>query len=311
MEVLHSRSNVLIAARLIRVEADGRAEFRRTEVLSGDASPAESIAFDVAPEVLARLKRGRHYVLGYTIFLRDPHNRKAKIPNPKGPILVSSPGLEPALFRDKRALRTLLRVGKTEDDRRTPAYRELLIKAVGGDDRALQNLAAHEFAYDPEVPGPFDAADQAAMRAMVENPESSPAARIALLQASFHQPDRFGDWWRPVAQKIVTNTPVDGYIAPSEGPDGVVMAAFGVLQAGKATMPDDSLVRWVAGPVPAIAERALLMLRRQTPELERSSIERALADSDLAPQMRSFLVGHLRRLDYIDRKLRDRKDAAE
>jgi hypothetical protein len=310
MEVLHSSSNVLIAAKLVRIDPDGRVEFLRKDVLSGEASPADRIAFDVEPEVLARVKSGRRYVLGYSIYIRDPHNRKAKIPNPRGPTLVSSPGLEPALFDDSRALRALLRAGRTDEGRHSSDYLGLLLKAVEGDDRPLQNLAAHEFAYDPDVSAPLDAAQQAALRATVDNPESLPAARIALLQAALHKPDRFGDWWRPAAQNIVTTTPVDGYIAQSEGLDGVVMAAFSVLQAGKATLPDESLVRWVAGPSPAISERALLMLRKQTPELERSSIKRALANPALPTQTRTFLTGHLRRLDSIETKLRNRPDAA-
>jgi hypothetical protein len=68
------------------------------------------------------------------------------------------------------------------------------------------------------------------------------------------------------------------------------------------------LKRWVWSANPALAERASLMLRRQSPKLERSTIQQALADPKLPEKTRKFLNDHLRRLDRLDARSAARKD---
>lgn len=305
LELLHSSSSVLIAGKLARIDADGRLEFTVRDTLSG--TPPQEYAVDIGfgSDVPADLRVGHRYIVGYTILIRDPHNRKHKLPNPQGPTVLSSPGLEPALFEDSRALRAILRASDDEEGRESQELLDLLLKAIAGSEPQLQNLAAYELAYRPDLAARLDARGRTVLGTAAKDADARPAARSALLQASFHDPDRYGDWWRPAAQNIVTTTPVDGYIAQSEGLDALVMAAFGVLQAGEVDLPSDALVRWVGGVRPAISERALLMLRKQEPRLERSSIQQALANPALPTQTRTFLTDHLRRLDFMEKKLRE------
>lgn len=306
LDVLYSSSNVLIAGKLQRVEPDGRLVFGPRTTLSGTSAPGDRIRILADADTAAEARKGRRYLVGYTILVRDPHNRKAKVPNPNGPALVSSPGLEPALFEDTRALRAILEAGRDPAARTSRAFLDLLLAALRDDRHDLQNLAAHELAYRPALAQLLADADHPVLAARVDDADADPAARRALLEAAFHHPERFGSWWPAAARKIVTTTPVDGYISTTRGLDGLVMAAFGVLQAGDANLPDAALGRWVESERPALAERALLMLRKQAPQRERPIIREALANPALPAQTRTFLNEHLRRLDFMERKLGER-----
>jgi hypothetical protein len=81
-----------------------------------------------------------------------------------------------------------------------------------------------------------------------------------------------------------------------------------LLDKQGATTSPDALKRWVWSPNPALAERASLMLRRQSPALARSTIQQALDDPGLPEKTRKFLSDHLRRLDRIDAKSAAKKD---
>jgi hypothetical protein len=178
-----------------------------------------------------------------------------------------------------------------------------------GKDRALQNLAAGEFAQEVEFGERLrEDGGQAAIENVVRDEATSPGVRTTLLVAAATRPADFGAWWQDAALATVAHTPVDGYAATAGDLDGLVLTALELLDRQGAKVPPDALKRWVWSPSPALAERASLMLRRQSPELERSTIQQALADPRLPEKTRKFLNDHLRRLDRQDARSATRKD---
>jgi hypothetical protein len=110
---------------------------------------------------------------------------------------------------------------------------------------------------------------------------------------------------------VVTTTPIDGYADATSDPVSLVLLALEVLDKHAVKVSPDALARWVRSPRPPLVERACLMLRRESPALERSTIQAALADSHLPAQTRRFLNDHLRRLDLLDARLKSRKGGAD
>jgi hypothetical protein len=144
----------------------------------------------------------------------------------------------------------------------------------------------------------------------VRNPAISPSVRTTLLVAAANRPHDFGDWWAPAATDIVTNTPVGGYSDGAPDPYDLVLTALALLDKQGTKLSADALKRWIWSPSPPLAESASLMLRRQSPALERSTIQQALADPKLPENTRKFLNDHLRRLDRLDARSKARKDGA-
>jgi hypothetical protein len=69
-------------------------------------------------------------------------------------------------------------------------------------------------------------------------------------------------------------------------------------------------MRWLRSADPPLVERASVMLRRESPTLERSAIQDALNDPHTPDRTRTFLTDHLRRLDIQERKSKAQKDGA-
>jgi hypothetical protein len=132
--------------------------------------------------------------------------------------------------------------------------------------------------------------------------------RAMLLEGAARKPKELGDWWRASALQIVTTTPVDGYSDKAADPVGLVLIAFEVLDRYSVKIPTDALKRWVWNPNPPLVEKVCVMLRRESPEQERSTIQLALADPKLPGTTRKFLNDHLRRLDRINERARTRKE---
>ena len=66
--------------------------------------------------------------------------------------------------------------------------------------------------------------------------------------------------------------------------------------ANQLALPAATLERWVSSENSALAEAALLNLRRNAPQREQAAIQAALEQSLLPAQTREFLNDHLRRL---------------
>jgi len=90
----------------------------------------------------------------------------------------------------------------------------------------------------------------------------------------------------------------------------LVLTALEVLDRFAIKVPPDALKRWVWNPNPPLVERVCVMLRREAPDQERSTIQLALADPKLPETTRKFLNDHLRRLDRINELKRARKEGS-
>jgi hypothetical protein len=308
LELLHAPGNMLVAGTLVDINPTGRLVFRRTEVLAGTTRPPDLVDVRVSTPALGQVKSGERYIFGYTLLRADPRNPSRAVLNPDGAIILSSIGLDPALFRDTAEARAILKAGSSEKGRESRDLYGRLLKALAGRDRALQLLAAGEFAQDLELGERLrEGRGQHVVEKVVRDAAAPPDMRMTLLVAAHDRPADFGDWWADVAIGIVTTTPVDGYAGRAADPEGLVLTALELLD-GRIKVPPGALRRWVRSPSPPLAERASLMLRRESPALERSTIQQALADPKLPAVTRRFLNDHLRRLDRLDARSKARKD---
>jgi hypothetical protein len=232
------------------------------------------------------------------------------VANKDGAVAIVSPGIEPALFRDTPEVRAILKAGRSEHGRESRRLFDLLIAAIDGSDPALQNLAAGEFVYEPELAKRFRDADRARLEKIARSVKTPANVRAMLIEGASRRSKDLGDWWKDASLDLVTTTSSDGYTRSDT--DGQVVAliltAIDVLDRSAIAIPPDALARWVRSPSPPLVERACVMLRRLGADKERSAIDQALADPALAPATRRFLDERLRRLDLIDKRKRMRKE---
>lgn len=300
LELLYSGDNRLIAGSLVEINPAGRLVFQRKDVLDGKPRPPEKVDVRVPSALLDRVKLGERYIVGYAAGQKDPRDPLHRIQNPDGPQLIVSIGLDPALFRDTPQTRAILATARSERGRESRKMFDQLMKALGGTDRALQDLAAGQIALDAELGERLREHGHAAVEKAARDPATPPDVRASLLQSAARRPQDFGDWWQDAGIGLVTTTPIGGYSDASSDPSNLVLTTLELLDQHAAKVPPDALKRWVWSANPALAERASLMLRRQSAALERSTIQQALADPALPATTRKFLESHLRRLDRLD-----------
>jgi hypothetical protein len=310
LELIYAPGNMLVAGTLAEINPAGRVVIRKKEILAGKDKPPARIDARVRKDVLDRLKIGDAYVVAYSMYRRDPRKAVGVIANPDGAVVLDNPGIEPALFRDTPAVRAILKTGKSEHGRESRKLVDLLIAALDDADPQLRNLAAGEFAYEPELVERLKDADRAAIEKSVRNVKNASSQRALLLEAAARQPKELGDWWKNAAIDIVTTTPVDGYADKASDPVLLVLTALEVLDRYAIKVSPDALKRWVRNPNPPLVERVLVMLRREAPEQERPVIETALADPKLPDTTRKFLNDHLRRLDRMNERKAARKEGS-
>lgn len=309
LELIYGEDAMLVAGPVVEVNPVGRVVIRRQEVLAGDEKPPEKIDIRVPNATLGQLAPGEKVIIAYSMFRRDPRGPVGLVANPDGAVALVSTGIEPAVFRDTREIRAILDAGRSEHGRESRRLLKLLLAALEGPDPQLQNLAAGEIALEPELAGRLDDPDRAILDAAVRNPKTFVNARMALLEAAARNP-RLGTWWQAAALKIVTSTPTGGYSDAASDPVSLILLALEVLDRHAVTVPPDALKRWVWNRNPPLVERACLMLRREDPEAERSTIQKALADPKLPDPTRKFLVDHLRRLERLNARERARKEGS-
>ena len=311
LELLYAPGNLLVAGSVIEINPSGRLVFARKDVLGGMGRLPEKIDVRVPMSVLNDAKPGDLYIFGYSMTRADPRNPTHTIANPDGAVILTSIGLDPALFRDTPAARAILKAGRSERGRESYRLFDLLIKALAGSDRPLQNLAAGEIALAPRIGERLRESDDATIEKVARDTRTPPLVRASLLQSASERPAELGDWWQGAALEVVTTTSTGGYAAGTFDPTGLVLLALEVLDKHAVRVSPDALKRWVHGPNPPLVERACLMLRRESPALERAAIREALADPQLPGQTRKFLSDHLRRLDLLDARLKAQKGGAE
>lgn len=300
LELLYAADNRLVAGTLVEINPTGRLVFQRKDVLDGKPRPPEKIDVRVPPATLQRVRLGERYIVGYATGRKDPRDPLHRIADPDGPQLIVSIGLDPALFPDTREARAIFAAARTRRGRESRELFDRLMRALAGQDRALQDLVAGQISLDAEVGERLRERDAATVEKVAREAQTPPDVRASLLQSAARRPGDFGDWWRDASIALVTTTPVDGYSDSTSDPSNLVLTALDLLDQHAVKVPPDALKRWVWSANPVLAERASLMLRRQSAALERSTIQQALADPALPTATRTFLEGHLRRLDRRD-----------
>lgn len=291
IQLLHARGNFLVAGRVHEINPTGRIVFQRKEVLSGTPLPPELIDVEASPEVIAQVKRGQRYLVGYSAFRRDRH-LGAMVANLQGPTLLVSIGLEPALFADSRFARDLLKRGSSPSERESARFREQLLKALEGRESSLRVLAAGELALDPGLRDRLGGSERVIR--VARDPRTPVAARMALLRMASTWPQQTGGWWKDAALEVVETTPVDRYAPDASDTSALVLDAFDALDQHGTDVAVDALARWLRSPSPALAERAALLLHKKSVAAEREAIRAALATQDLPTPTRRLLEGRQR-----------------
>lgn len=312
VELLYAPGNLLVAGKVIEVdERGGRVVFEPKDVL-GEGRPPEQVEVRASAAALARVKPGGRYIFGYSLARADARDPLRTVADPRGATLLTSIGLEPALFDDTPLARAIFKAGRREQGRESRRFFDLLVKGLAGTDAALQTLAAGEIALEPEI---AERLDDARARALIEsvarNAQTPPNVRASLIQSAAARPSDLGDWWRSAATDVVTTTPLDGYSRYASESAELILLALEVLDQHAVAVAPDVLARWVRSPNPPVVERACLMLRKLSASAERDAIRNALDGTDLPAQTRKFLNDHLRRLDLMDARLKARKGGAD
>lgn len=304
LEALYAPTTTLISAKLAAIRKPDHLVFRYVRRLHGGTAIPDHIAVLADHDAIRMAHVGGRYVAALQLFVEDQRRPGHLVANPAGPLLLSQPGLDPALFRDDHTMRWLLRAARSESLRESRGFVRRLIALLRGPDPGLQRLAVNELVLEPELASRLTNADREIFRHIVLDRQAQPRVRTPLLIAASQQPARFGLWWKQAACHLVETTPTDGYATASPDAVGLVLTAFEVLELHHVPLPPPALERWVRGSSPNLAEHALLGLREQVPAREKGVVEAALSDPSLPHETRIFLVDHLRRLERIEARRR-------
>lgn len=289
--VLREATTGIAAVEYAETGPGGRMVFRRIEKLGGDVEMPELIDLAVPESLHQVVLPGEHYLIAYTVHRRE--GGKLNVDR-RGAQLLVTPGLEPALLHDNPRNRTIFawQPGADADAarRRLPELIALLDHA----DPQLQNFAASEIVLRPALNEALNASARKALLRFAAREDAHAHARARLLQAAVLQPQQFGkSGWREVALGLLARLPVQ--VQQAEGNAGLARFAFDLVERDRIDVPPASLTRWLASDNAAVAEAALLALRRQNPQRELDALQQALDLSLLPAGTREFLIDHRRR----------------
>lgn len=308
LHVLFDPLNVVVSGSLEQADPSGRLVFKREAVIAGDpkVNPVPDLIEVAAPDWLVdELAAGQRYLFAYTPYARDPQRVRTMIVNPGGPRLLSSPGLEPALFPDTPAYRQLFAYAKDGHVGARDDSLAAMLDLLTADDGPLRTLAAVQFALDPKLQARLDRAAIRRLKAATVDPAMSWSGRFWLYDLARRKVDDFGRrWLRKTGQDVLATAPVTGYAGHDNAGD-LVAAAFLQADMGDWTVDESALARWLSSDSLALAERALIQMRRQDPALESNSLDAALARPGLGDGSRTFFEAHRRRLE----RMRERQSA--
>ena len=285
---------------------DGRLVFEVEERLHGsDEIDGDRIEIAAPVWVSDTLTVGDRYLVGYTPFIRDPQRVRVMIVSPRGPRLLVTPGLEPALYPDEPTYRELLAFGDGGHIAQREDAIPTLLEWLQGEEAPLQTLAAAQLVHDPKLAPRLSRADISTVKDAFANTGLTWSARNWLYELARRHPDRFGTrWLRRAGIEVLATAPVTSYTAPVN-PGDLVAGVFLQADIDGWKVPEAALARWLRSDSPAMAEQALLQMRRQDPALEREHLDRALAEADLVPAVRTFLQGHSDRLTRMRERQRN------
>ncbi len=297
LDLMLSSQSRLVSGKVAEINPAGRVVFKREQVFGEYTDVPEMIDVRVSPSVLKSVALGKPYLFAYAMTHRDKRAPAGVALNRDGAILISSSGIEPALFADTTALRKILKVAASEEGREGRHLLDLLLKALDGKDSGLRALAAAQIAIDSSLSKKLNASDRKIVGRVTRDEHTEPATRSLLLLAATERPTELGDWWKAAAEEILATTPLDGYPEGSMDPTSLVLLAFDVFDIREILASRDSLARWLRSPNRLLVERSNAALGRGFPAQQRNAIEEALADQSLSRETRKYLDDQLRRLD--------------
>jgi len=246
--------------------------------------------------VVSSLINGDRVIAAYLIARRDPTLTDRRILDPKGPRLLMSGGLEPALFRDNATTRE--RLFDSEGMVRVPGLSEAL-SGLGDPDPQWQNYYASELAIRPQLRMAVDAKALQVVESALRNADLHPSARAALFRAVPQFPARDTKWWHAAANDALQTLPTALSVSISDTRADLVRTVLDLFATQAVAPAEASVERWVTCGLPALVESALLVTRQFQPEREAVLIEQALAQTLLPSTTRAFLIDHDRRLTIM------------
>ncbi|MBL8299280.1 MAG: hypothetical protein JNN30_13155 [Rhodanobacteraceae bacterium] len=295
--VLLEATTSVAAVEFAEAGVEGRMVFRRIEKLGGDAEIPELIDLAVPASLRRIVLPGERYLIAYSLFRREAEQIQV---SRLGAQLLVIPGLEPALLRDNAENRAIFAWQPDTDPAAARKRLPQLLALLQAHDPQRQNFALSEIVLRPQLAEALDARARKALLRFAANPDANTNARARLLHAAVSQPDLFGkSGWKDVALTVLATTPVQ--VQDSEGNASLVRFAFELAERDRIATSAPVLERWLGGDNAALAEMALLALRRQHPARELPALEQALSLSLLPAGTREFLLDHKRRAALMSR----------
>ncbi|MBL0163606.1 MAG: hypothetical protein IPP82_08190 [Xanthomonadales bacterium] len=300
LELLFSPESRLFSAELSEINPAGRLIFKREKVYGKSKDVPEFVEIAATARALQRATVGEHYIVGYTSLSYDKQYPQGLTPSRKGYILISSSGLDPALFVDAPDLRRILQQASTEHGRESKKLRRLLLQTFAEDAPTLQRLAAGQLAIDTEMSSKLSEKEKLVLQQAALNEQINPTTRSLLITAAADRPADFGPWAAEAINKVLEITPVGGYADGAADSTGLILLAFDEASDRKVQVPIQSLTRWLPGSQQLYLERASRLLELLYPERRKSAFEVALRDSTPGSPAQRFLEGKLREFDQHD-----------
>ena len=294
LELLFAPESRLVMGTLVEINPAGRLVFKREKVYGVHQDVPELIDAAVTSNALDEARLKQRYIVGYTTFQNDRQYPAGITPPRKATNVISSSGLDPAVFPDSPELRRILDLATSERGRESRALRRLLLQTFATDDAALQRLAAAQFALDTAMSGKLDAAGKAILQRAALSDAINPTTRSLLITAAADRPDDFGPWAAEAINKVLEITPVDGYPSESRGPAGLVLLAFDEASDRGIHVPFASLTRWLRSPQRLYLERASGLIESMYRGRAKAAYEAVLGDAGADPAARQFLEARLR-----------------
>jgi hypothetical protein len=297
---LRGNGVMLVSGTVVAANADARLRLDDVALIHGKADvPKGTIELRTEPWVPSRLVAGERVIVAYATLTRDPMMGERMIPDPDGPRQVVVSGLEPALFADTPLTRA--RLLDADGVPRGASFDEALAGLADPDPR-WQYYYVAELLHRPALAESLTRRHRGALGRVLASVDAHPAARTLILDASARI-DLGADWWQRAALDIVASSPLTA-IDRADWPQAtLVLAAFDRLRLADVAVPTDHAARWLRSDVPALAEAALLAVRRSDPSRERALAEAAAAEALLPIHTRRFIQDHLRRLAAMEAAL--------
>ncbi len=297
LQLLFSSNSRLVIGTLVEINPAGRLVFKREKVFGKFKDVPELVDAGVTTPAMENARIGERYIIGYTEFRHDRQYPEGVAPTRKGTDVISSSGLDPALFLDSPELRRILELAATKAGRESEKLRQLLLRTFAENDLALQRLAAGQFAHDTAMSHQLNKDGKAILQRAASNERINPTTRSMLIGAAADRPGDFGDWAPETIKKVLEITPLGGYSPETPDPTGLVLLAFDEASAQGIHVPFESLTRWLRSSQQLYLERALGLLETFYPGRTRSALEEALENADSDQATRHFIETKLREFD--------------